>query len=451
MAAAAGVFAIGLGRAANYDEGVYVASLRALQGGDHLGDEVFASQPPGFYLLLELIGLGAGSSIDAIRAGLLIVALAGVAAAYGLGRAFAGRAAGLGAAAVLAVSSPYPSQAAQVEAETGAVVLAIAGLAAAAAARRRSGPWLPLAAGAGFAAAVSVKLLAVTALVPLAALAPRLGGRRVALVAAGAAVVTAALVAGYWSVLGELWESVVGFHADARGGPGLGENADRILHFLDLRTPFGWLVPAGAAATVVAWVRRRPLGTSPLWLWAVASALFLVGQRPLLDHHTVLLAAALAVAAGASLGAAAARLDGRTALAAASVLALLVAAGFYQEARRLQRNDVPEPPGVRRAVSLLRAETPPDALVVTDLPVVAVRAGRRVPGRLVDTSSVRFESGSLTRADVLGAVDLLHPSAAVAGREFRNDAALLAGLRSRFGQRRDYGGVTVYLRPRRAR
>ena len=41
-----------------FDEGVYLDSLRSLKDGHVLGSEVFASQVPGFYSLLELDALG---------------------------------------------------------------------------------------------------------------------------------------------------------------------------------------------------------------------------------------------------------------------------------------------------------------------------------------------------------------------------------------------------------
>lgn len=446
VGAAGAVYAIGLGRAANYDEGVYLASLVELRHGAALGGEVFASQPPGFYLLLRGIGVVAGTSVDGVRLGFLLLALGGLVAAFALGRALAGPWAGVGAAAVLAVAAPYPTQAAQVEAETPALVLALTALALAAAARRRPAAWLPLAAGACLAAATSVKLLALTALVPLVALSlPGRRGRRLGLAAAGGATVAALFLIGYAGVLGELWSTVVRFHSDARGidAASLGDNLRRIVRFPDPRTPFGWLVPAGAAASLAARARGRPLGTGPLWLWAAVSAVYLVWQRPLHDHHTVLLAVALGTAAGASLGAVVARLEGRAATVAAGVLSLFVAAGFVQEARRLERNGAGEPAEVRWAVERLRAETPANALVVTDLPIVAVRAHRRVPGRLVDTSAVRLASGYLTRAEVLAAAR--DADAAVAAREFRADPELLAGLGALFPRRLTYPGVTVFL------
>ena len=45
----------------DYDEGVYLTSVDALEHGQKLGSDVFAPQPPGWYLLLRLISL-AGSA-----------------------------------------------------------------------------------------------------------------------------------------------------------------------------------------------------------------------------------------------------------------------------------------------------------------------------------------------------------------------------------------------------
>ena len=52
LAVAALVYSRGVDAAANYDEGVYLASLDALRHGQELGTDVYASQPPGFYVLL---------------------------------------------------------------------------------------------------------------------------------------------------------------------------------------------------------------------------------------------------------------------------------------------------------------------------------------------------------------------------------------------------------------
>jgi 4-amino-4-deoxy-L-arabinose transferase-like glycosyltransferase len=172
LAAEGLVFSRGLDTRPNYDEGVYLASLDALRHGQGLGSEVFASQPPGFYVLLRVAGLVGGDSITGIRIVFLLVALVGCLGAYVLGRSLAGPPAGLVASGLLAITPPFASEASRVTADVPSVSLAVAALALAAVGfERRSGLWLPAAAGALLGIAVSVKLLALTAIVPFAALA----------------------------------------------------------------------------------------------------------------------------------------------------------------------------------------------------------------------------------------------------------------------------------------
>ena len=50
---------------ANFDEGVYLAAVDALRHGQQLGTDVFAAQFPGFYDLLRVAAVAAGTSIRA--------------------------------------------------------------------------------------------------------------------------------------------------------------------------------------------------------------------------------------------------------------------------------------------------------------------------------------------------------------------------------------------------
>src|SRR5436190_16606917 len=86
-----------------YDEGVYMASLDALEHGQRLGSQVFASQPPGFYLLLEAARHLSGSSIVGVRSGMLALSLVGCLSAYYIGRSLGGMQGGLLALAMVAI------------------------------------------------------------------------------------------------------------------------------------------------------------------------------------------------------------------------------------------------------------------------------------------------------------------------------------------------------------
>ena len=300
---AALLFSRGLDTGPNYDEGVYLASDDALDRGESLGEDVFSSQPPGFYLLLRFATALPGESVDADRVLFLVVAIGGVAGAWALGRALTGAAGGLLAAAALLAAPAYGTESFRVAADSPAVAIALVGLGLLAWSLRWSSTALAVCAGGAIAASVSVKLFAVTALVPAVGLlvAFRPPRRVVAGFLLGGAAVTLALLVAYAGSIGALYDDAVAFHTGAREFEGgLGENAERVATFFHPRTVFTVFVIAGAAAWLVRGARPRLL--VPLWLWALASAAFLVWHRPLLDHHFVLLSAACAVAAGATLG-----------------------------------------------------------------------------------------------------------------------------------------------------
>jgi len=69
-----------------------------------------------------------------------------------------------------------------------------------------------------------------------------------------------------------------------------------------------------------------------------------------------------------------------------------------------------------------------------------------VPGDLVDTAYLRFESGYLTVRQVLASIDQGNVAAVVVAREFRERPAILAGLARRFRHRVSRGKVAVYYR-----
>jgi 4-amino-4-deoxy-L-arabinose transferase-like glycosyltransferase len=451
LAVQAVLFARGLATPADYDEGVYLAAVDALRHGQELGSDVFTAQPPGFYALLSAGDALVGNSLEGVRSWILILALAGCLAAFLLGRAVGGPVAGLGAALLLGVAPPYPTFASRISADLPAYALGLLALVCVlhAGERKRRLPLIALA-GVLFAAAVSVKLSALTLLVPLAGFAfvRRLAPRELAAGGAGAAAVAAAFAIAHRGALRDLWFGAVTYHTRARDvpGPGLGDNAERVLDFLDPRTPFGWLVPLTFLVLLSPWRPRLRAPLWPLWLWSAVAALLLIWHRPLHDNHLVLLAVSLAIPAGVVLGAAVSQLPGRFAVGAGIALALLLAAGFVQEGRRLGRNRGPEPPDVSWAARELQTRTRPDELVVTDRPIVAFLAGRRVPGEVVDSAALAFDAGVISASDILAAVDRHGVRAVVALREFRNQPAVLAGLAKRFPTRIDHGGATLYLR-----
>ena len=93
---------------------------------------------------------------------------------------------------------------------------------------------------------------------------------------------------------------------------------------------------------------------------------------------------------------------------------------------------------------VLERESDPDAFVVSDHSIVPFLADRRVAGPLVDTATLRFETGSLTDAEVMRVLESWDVRAVVAGRAFAPRPQLLEALERRYGPPRRVAGIPVY-------
>jgi hypothetical protein len=130
------------------------------------------------------------------------------------------------------------------------------------------------------------------------------------------------------------------------------------------------------------------------------------------------------------------------------MLVLFVAAGMYQEQRRLHRNDADDAPEVTWAIEAVRQATDSDALVVTDQPIVLFRAGRATVGPLVDISSTRVDGGTLTAAAVNAEIRRARPEAVLVDRMLRFLPPVIAQLERDYGPGATCGTATLYLRSR---
>jgi len=436
-----------VGTDTDYDEGVYLSSVDALEHGQRLGEDVFAPQPPVFYLLLRLISALGADSVRGFQIGMVVVAVVTCLAAYLVGRAIAGPVAGLTAAGLLTVAPPFPLFAHRVLADLPPLAFALLACWLAWEARERRSLGLAGAAGAMLALAVATKPNALLATVPflLLLLSERSGRLRLLGAAlAGGVAVGAVLAVAYRSVLGELWQSVVVYHRDARDTPDVIDKWHELGTFLQWRTPFAWLVVAGFVASLLLARRWQTRAVWALWAWATISLAFLAYHHPLHYNHLLVLPVVLAVPAGTALGALAERLAWRS--AALGALVLVLAAGYVQQQRRVGHDDVPEEPELVAVARVLERETGPDDLVVSDHSIVPFLADRGVAGPLVDTALLRFETGSLTDAEVLRELERYDVRAVVAGRAFATRPRLLAALERRFGPPRRVDGIPVFLR-----
>ena len=284
----------------------------------------------------------------------------------------------------------------------------------------------PLIAGAVYAAAVLVKLNALTALPTLLVLLALERRRTRALIsaAAGALALVAIFALVYIHDLRGIWNGAVTYHAHVRGITGL-HGRHQFIGFFALRTPFLWLTIAAFALLPLVWRR-----VWPFWLWAILASVFVLRYQPLRDNNLLALPYAFAVPVGLSFGLALRRLQPRLLAVALAAGALLLAAGWIQQLHRVRLDERPEDPTLTAAAAKLDQLTRPDQLVISDQPIVAFLAHRRVPGKYVDTASLRFDTGSLTEAEVLR--DAAGVAALYAGRAFTERPTLLAALPKRF-------------------
>jgi len=415
-----------------FDEGVYLLSLDELRHGQALGRQVFASQGPGFYVLLQAIGGVFGVTVAGVRLGIVTLDAIGAVFAFLLGRRVAGPLGGLGAAAMIAIAPKLGDSGGRVFADQCAMVLVVVALFLVAVRQ-------PLAAGALYAAAVLVKVSALTALPTLAVLLALDARRARALAEAigGALVLVAVVALVFVRDLGGIWAGAVTYHLDSRRITGL-IGRHEFEGFFAVRTPFLWLTVLALILLPIVWRR-----VWPYWLWALLAAVFVLRYQPLRDGNVLVLPYAFAVPAGLSLGLAARRLSPRLAAVAIAAGALAFAAGWIQQLHRVRLDKLPEDPALIAAAARLDQLTRPDQVVISDQPIVAFLAHRRVPGRYVDTASLRFDTGSLTEPEVLR--DASHVAALYAGRAFGERPTLMAALPHRFHHRVSVdGGVIFY-------
>lgn len=416
-----------------FDEGTYLLSVLDLRHGFALGADVFASQPPLFYDLLRGLSHVFDPTLRGLRQATTATTLVVIPASFVLGRALAGRAAGLVAAALLTIAPPFPLYGFRVFADTPSLALATVGVALA-------GAGAVEAAGAVLAAAVLVKLSAVTA-VPAAlalCLAARVAWRRVLLAVVAAVVVLGVVALVHLSGFHEIWRDAVSYHAEATSSSVSLSNGHEVASFFNPRTPFLWLLVAGAVGSAFASWRVRAL-----WLWPAVALLFVATHHPLHENHLLTLPFAFAPAAGVGLGAGIGRLR-RAAVPALAGVALLVVAGYLQQARNLDAQRTPLDERLVRAAALVRAATSPGDFVVSDQPYVPALARRPVPPDLVDTANLRFETGFLDVERIEAAVRRYDVRVVVAGRSFLDRPALVRWLRQRAVSVRDVVGIRVY-------
>jgi uncharacterized membrane protein len=419
------------GASQDYDEGVYLQSLRALADGHPLFTSIFSSQPPLFLLSIYPFYALFGQSLSAARLGLLFFSLAGLAGIFVAGRALQHRVVGGVACLLLAFDPMYEHSAHTVQAELPSIAFQIWAVACTALAMRAQGrrqSWLLVGAGTLLGCALMVKLFAIVAVIPMIAilatpLARRWLGdngrlrrpprdfvesdlrqllRLLLLVAGGAFGAMILIVLPFAGNLGQLYDQAVRFHLAAAHSNShtLGSNLEIIWRAL-LASPL--LYMGAVAVALLVW--QRAWTSVPAVVWACAAIAMLAQQQPLFAHHAVLISPALALVAGygacVAWTAFASSDHQAVALTVGRIVLILACAfGLFVNWRNNAAANVPLPTRSIEMAIALQGVSAPTEVVLSDDQYVATLANRDVPPELVDTSAVRITSGYLTTAQM---------------------------------------------------
>lgn len=421
---AAVVVLAGLARLPNLDrytisfpEGIRAEQLLLMAAGYRPCVDIFCNQGPLlFYALFPTFALF-GQTLEALRAGVVLFSLVGIAATYWSGLLLAGRPAALVATILLALSPTYLKFSRLALAEVPATAVAVLAVGAAfrfqAHGRDR---WL-VASALLLAFSLQLKPITLAACVPVGLCVLFGPGRRVRNVGL-LAIVTAAAIAVPTALIGasEVFEQVVAFRLRSRvaEGRGLAWNGGRIWEELSADGP--GVIALSCVGAAIALVRRRDRG-APLVAWAIAALVLLLIHTPLHGKHVVTLLPPITLLAGTGWSLAwrqAARslaprprppiVAAAVVISTAAYLAFLPATLARDRALLFDPRPLENDPAAYwypEVVRTLGQVTSPDEMVVTDHPYLPFEARRLVPPPLVEASVTRILAGSLTADDAI--------------------------------------------------
>jgi 4-amino-4-deoxy-L-arabinose transferase-like glycosyltransferase len=411
-----------------YDEGVYWQTLRAMHAGYSLYDQIFYAQPPLFASSIYPFYALFGQSIAAARTGIAALSLLGLLGVYMIGKALASRAGGLAATSLLLFTPVYLRQSQILEAEGPATAVLFLCIGTALlwweSPQGKKGGVLAVICGATLSIGILMKLLNVTAVVPILMLILwRMWNVRLEnqganvlmpIVLGFIAAVAVAFIAlmPFLHSLGPLLDQVVSYHLVAKKAWQT-DNFEVLGRFFSTNA---FLSVAALLAAILALI-RRDWRVIPLLAWLMATIVLLAMQVPLFPRHVIVLVPPLIAISVSGLGDLPALRQLREILRARTPPAQLggllmgvlvfvaVLAGIVGSYGHYQRMSAQESNSARSAAVAadLRQVTGVDQWVITDGQFIAAMADRDTPPSLVDTSHVRIFAGYLATQELIEA------------------------------------------------
>jgi hypothetical protein len=380
-----------------YDDGVFGSSALLMRDGELPFRDIFSPQGPLFLPLVYLADLVGLRGENAPRLLPLAAGAVVTVATYAAGRHLTTRAGALLAAGLVTTSGSVLWTTAPIASDGPALALATTAVALAFGYRARPSSLRAVAVGLALGAALCIKVLVLPAAVPVGLL--LLGRRRPRDVAAAVSVAVAVgLVATLPWGFGRVWEQYIEYHRDSARIASHAGAARKLVRTLVERDVL--VVAAGVLALIGSALPRRgnaprteppadapPVRTSAglLAAWAGGVMIVLVLEPAFWRPQLAEVIPALALLAALRPLRSAAVLAGA---------AIVLAPWYLAHARPMlwpSRADTDERAAVDDLIRL-----PAGTEVITDEPGLAWRAGRRVPGPLVDASIKRIEQGQIT-------------------------------------------------------
>jgi len=475
----------------DYDESVYWSSLRAMFHGHPLFTQVFSSQPPLFLLTMYPFFVGLGQAIWSARLGVLVFSVIAMVVLYGLGRMTGGRLCGLVSTMLFALDPLSRQQSQALQAEVPALTLALLALFAAYSTRRFGGK-AALLSGIAFGLSLMIKIITPPFAVPILlvllaaaveranlqvrqiwgtawpahALSASIGDIARLLITLlglfifGALLAIAAVVLPFIGDWHALYTQVISLHLQASGG-----SYPNHLQVLS-SAPSEYLLDGAAVLSAIIALIRRHWQAVPIIGWYIASVIYLFKLTPLFTHHLVILVPPATLLVGLLfaptrrptvtlpriVGAGDQRLTSparRRSLLGGLLLLAIIGYSLTYDGNAIHAEATSNTTLILREVHDLDHLTAPGTLVLTDDQFIAALANRDVPPMLVDTSEVRIQSGSLTKAQLITAASNPRVGAVLfsSGR-FHEVPGFTQWVQHHLRLTRDYGHGAQLYQPR---
>jgi hypothetical protein len=402
------------------DEGIFLMTGKMLQLGYPLYTEVWFNYFPGFFVFLAMAFKLFGCSVAVGRSVVVLFATMGLLGVALIARELSGRLGAVSALILLALIPHFLKLSRAVMAEVPAIALVTVSIAFALyylrTGRRR---WLILA-GVAFSVSLLVKLLIAFAIVPLL-LAVLLRGNNdaawlemaqdlgILALAVAIPILLCLVIFDGRALLGQ----VVGTYLRAKEVYPLdiASNVHEMLTYPSDK--YGVLILAlYGALSSPATRRRKGMAASLTTVWMCLTVITLLIHSPLRPHHLVILLFPLAILAGIAvgeLGSSLGHLVARSLPQRALLLLGLIALGLFilelpemiKADQELLREEYDKAESGYKAVQFVKTMTDPEDFIITDEPIIALRAGRKVPPSLSNASKMRINTGHLTAGELI--------------------------------------------------